>query len=110
MPFVRFAADAEIRTLPNDDGPIPRQVRFFPAGWEGSIPSHQAARARAKGVLAPAVAGSSQHSFAPAVAGSSQFRDKPDEPSESGQAAEETGGHPGRAARRDEGSAAPERG
>jgi hypothetical protein len=52
MPRVTFRAAAEIRTLPGDDGPVPRQVRFFPAGWSGSIPSHQVSRARALGVLA----------------------------------------------------------
>jgi hypothetical protein len=82
MPFVRFAANAEIRTLPNDDGPIPRQVRFFPAGWEGVIPRHQAERARAKGVLAPAVAGSSRDLPAPATKGPDA-----DEPPESRPAA-----------------------
>jgi hypothetical protein len=44
---------AEIRTLPDDDGPIPRQVKAFPAGWMGVLPSHQHERAKRKGVLAP---------------------------------------------------------
>ncbi len=51
MPRATFAAEAEIRTLPDDDGPIPRQVRVFPAGWSGTIPRHQYERAKRMGVL-----------------------------------------------------------